>query len=75
MALPILLIGFVKKQMIKKIGGFMFKRIMRWFAPKVIELLTEGLNDWAEDPDTDTDDVAINAVGDYLGYLASKWLT
>lgn len=75
MALPILLIGFVKKQMIKKIGGFMFKRIMKWLAPKFIEILTEGLNDWAEDPKTDTDDKAIKAVGDYLGYLAARWLS
>lgn len=75
MALPILLIGFVRKQIIKQVGGFMFKRIMKWLAPKVIELLTEALDDWAEDPNTDTDDVAINAVGDYLKYLADKWLT
>ena len=53
----------------------MFKRIMKWVAPKVIDMLTEGLDDWAEDPDTDTDEVAINAVGDYIKYLADKWLT
>ena len=74
MALPILLIGFVKKQMIKKIGGFMFKRIMRFFIPKIIEVLTEGLRAWADDPKTKTDDKAIKAVGEYISYITLKWL-
>ena len=69
------LIAFVKRKMIKKIGGFMFKRIMRWFAPKIIEVLTEGLQAWADDPKTKTDDKAIKAVGEYISYITVKWLS
>ena len=48
------------------------KNILIWFLPYILDILRDALRKWVDDPDTETDQNAINAVGAYIRYLADK---
>jgi len=50
----------------------MWNWIKRRIIISVIGLLKDSLQKWIDDPDTDTDQNAVNAVAEYIEYLATK---
>lgn len=50
------------------------KAMLRRMIPTVVEFLEDQVKDWIADPNTDTDEKAVEAVGNFVEYLLKRYV-
>lgn len=61
--------------LLKQAGILAMRTIVRWLLPRILDMLSDAFKAWVDDPDTQTDDAAIESVSSFLKYLADKKLS
>jgi len=62
----------LKAFLINLVGNYMLKTIMGWFMPTIIEKLGDMLQEYIDDPDTETDNDLVDKVEKFAQYYVDK---
>lgn len=52
----------------------LLKALARRMIPSIVDMLQDYMKKWVDDPATDTDDKAVEAVGDFIEYVLNSKL-